>query len=99
MPVIVIWALTEGFTSLARKIVTIARNSCGALMAPARAPPSCGDFRLPGAIEDVTQRREAEREKDELLRQKDVLLEEMQHRGGRSLGKGNHFSPQRTSTL
>ena len=32
------------------------------------------------AIEDVTQRREAEREKDELLRQKEVLLEEMQHR-------------------
>ena len=32
VPVRVIWALTEGFTSLARKIVSIARNSCGALM-------------------------------------------------------------------
>ena len=37
------------------------------------------------AIEDVTQRREAEREKDELLRQKEVLLEEMQHRVANSL--------------
>ena len=34
VPVRVIWALTEGFTSLARKIVSIARNSCGALMGP-----------------------------------------------------------------
>jgi len=37
------------------------------------------------AIEDVTQRREAEHEKDELLRQKEVLLEEMQHRVANSL--------------
>lgn len=37
------------------------------------------------AIEDVTQRRDAEREKDELLRQKEVLLEEMQHRVANSL--------------
>jgi PAS domain S-box-containing protein len=37
------------------------------------------------AIEDVTQRRDAEREKDELLRQKDVLLQEMQHRVANSL--------------
>jgi two-component sensor histidine kinase len=37
------------------------------------------------AIEDVTRRREAEREKDELLRQKEVLLEEMQHRVANSL--------------
>jgi len=36
-------------------------------------------------IEDVTGRRALEREKDELLRQKDVLLEEMQHRVGNSL--------------
>ena len=32
------------------------------------------------AIEDVTERRDTEREKDELLRQKEVLLQEMQHR-------------------
>jgi chemotaxis protein methyltransferase CheR len=32
------------------------------------------------AIEDITERRAAEREKDELLRQKDVLLKEMKHR-------------------
>ena len=31
-------------------------------------------------MEDVTERRILEREKDELLRQKDVLLEEMEHR-------------------
>jgi two-component sensor histidine kinase len=37
------------------------------------------------AIEDVTQRRNAEREKDEVLRQKEVLLQEMQHRVANSL--------------
>jgi len=37
------------------------------------------------AIEDVTRRREAEREKDELLQQKEILLEEMQHRVANSL--------------
>jgi two-component sensor histidine kinase len=37
------------------------------------------------AIEDVTQRRDAAREKDELLRQKEVLLQEMQHRVANSL--------------
>jgi hypothetical protein len=37
------------------------------------------------AIEDVTHRRDAEREKDELLRQKEVLLQEMQHRVANSL--------------
>ena len=37
------------------------------------------------AIEDVTQRRDADREKDELLRQKEVLLQEMQHRVANSL--------------
>jgi two-component sensor histidine kinase len=36
-------------------------------------------------IEDVTGQRALEREKDELLRQKDVLLEEMQHRVANSL--------------
>jgi len=37
------------------------------------------------AIEDVTERRTLEREKDELLRQKDLLLEEMNHRVNNSL--------------
>ncbi len=37
------------------------------------------------AIEDVTERRDAEREKDELLRQKEVLLQEMPHRVANSL--------------
>lgn len=37
------------------------------------------------AIEDVTRRREADREKDELLQQKEVLLQEMQHRVANSL--------------
>jgi two-component sensor histidine kinase len=36
-------------------------------------------------IEDVTARRVLEREKDELLQQKDVLLDEMQHRVANSL--------------
>ena len=36
-------------------------------------------------MEDVTERRTLEREKDELLRQKDVLLEELQHRIANSL--------------
>jgi PAS domain S-box-containing protein len=43
------------------------------------------DLALLLAIEDVTQRHDAEREKDELLRQKDVLLQEMQHRVANSL--------------
>jgi two-component sensor histidine kinase len=37
------------------------------------------------AIEDVTARRAIERERDELLRQKEMLLEEMQHRVSNSL--------------
>lgn len=37
------------------------------------------------AIEDVTKRRAVERERDELLRQKEMLLEEMQHRVSNSL--------------
>ena len=37
------------------------------------------------AIEDVTGRRSAEREKDDLLREKDMLLEEMRHRVANSL--------------
>jgi hypothetical protein len=37
------------------------------------------------AIEDVTQRRDTEREKDELLRQKEILLQETQHRVANSL--------------
>jgi PAS domain S-box-containing protein len=37
------------------------------------------------AIEDVTERRSLEREKDELLRQKDLLLQEMNHRVNNSL--------------
>ena len=36
-------------------------------------------------IEDVTGKRSLEREKDELLRQKDVLLDEIQHRVANSL--------------
>lgn len=37
------------------------------------------------AIEDVTRRREVDREKDELLQQKEILLQEMQHRIANSL--------------
>jgi hypothetical protein len=37
------------------------------------------------AIEDVTRRRDADREKDDLLQQKEVLLQEMQHRVANSL--------------
>ena len=37
------------------------------------------------AIEDVTARRSAEREKDELLREKEILLAEIQHRVANSL--------------
>jgi two-component sensor histidine kinase len=37
------------------------------------------------AMEDVTERRLAKHERDELLRQKDLLLEEMQHRVANSL--------------
>jgi two-component sensor histidine kinase len=37
------------------------------------------------AMEDVTQRRAGEREKDELLREKEILLEEMRHRVANSL--------------
>lgn len=37
------------------------------------------------AIEDITRRREAEREKDDLLQQKEILLQEMEHRVANSL--------------
>ena len=37
------------------------------------------------AIEDMTRRREADREKGELLQQKEILLQEMQHRVANSL--------------
>ena len=37
------------------------------------------------AIEDVTERRAAEREMAELLQQKEILLQEMQHRVANSL--------------
>ena len=37
------------------------------------------------AIEDVTRRRDAEHEKDDLLQQKEILLQEMQHRVANSL--------------
>ncbi len=37
------------------------------------------------AIEDITERHAAEREKDELLSEKELLLQEMQHRVGNSL--------------
>jgi two-component sensor histidine kinase len=37
------------------------------------------------AIEDITERRAAEHERDDLLRQKDMLLEEMAHRIANSL--------------
>src|SRR4029078_9130769 len=36
-------------------------------------------------MEDVTERRVLEREKDELLRQKEVMLQELQHRIANSL--------------
>jgi len=36
-------------------------------------------------IEDVTEKRALEREKDDLLRQKDVLLDELRHRVANSL--------------
>jgi hypothetical protein len=36
-------------------------------------------------IEDITEQRALEREKEDLIRQKDVLLEELLHRVGNSL--------------
>jgi two-component sensor histidine kinase len=58
-------------------------------------------------IEDVTARRTLEREKDDLLRQKDVLLEEIQHRIANSLQiiagiilmKANTVSSEESRTL
>ena len=58
-------------------------------------------------IEDVTVRRTLEREKDALLRQKDILLEEIQHRIANSLHiiagiilmKANTVSSEETRTL
>src|SRR5947209_513985 len=44
-----------------------------------------GSTSLLVAIEDVTERRALERDKDELLRQKDLLLREMNHRINNSL--------------
>jgi chemotaxis protein methyltransferase CheR len=44
-----------------------------------------GNTSLLLAIEDVTERRTLEREKDELLRQKDLLLQEIDHRVNNSL--------------
>src|SRR6202171_2816643 len=45
---------------------------------------SGADMTILLGIEDVTGQRGLEREKEELLRQKDVLLEELQHRVGNS---------------
>src|ERR1700722_670618 len=58
-------------------------------------------------IEDVTARRTLERQKDELLRQKNVLLEEIQHRIANSLQiiagiilmKANTVSSEETRTF
>jgi len=58
-------------------------------------------------IEDVTARRALERDKDNLLRQKDILLEELQHRIANSLQiiagiilmKANTVSSEETRTL
>ncbi len=58
-------------------------------------------------IEDITARRILERDKDDLLRQKDVLLEEIQHRIANSLQiiagiilmKANAVSSEETRTL
>jgi two-component sensor histidine kinase len=58
-------------------------------------------------IEDVTARRVLEREKDDLFRQKDILLEELQHRIANSLQiiagillmKANTVSSEETRTL
>ena len=58
-------------------------------------------------IEDVTVRRTLEHEKDDLLRQKDILLEEIQHRIANSLQiiagiilmKANTVSSEETRTL
>ena len=58
-------------------------------------------------IEDVTVRRTLENEKDNLLRQKDILLEEIQHRIANSLQiiagiilmKANAVSSEETRTL
>jgi len=58
-------------------------------------------------IEDVTARSTLEREKDDLLRQKDILLEEIQHRIANSLQiiagiilmKANTVSSEETRTL
>jgi hypothetical protein len=47
--------------------------------------PSTGSTLMLLAIEDITQRRDVEREKDDLLRQKEMLLQEMQHRVANSL--------------
>src|SRR5207302_3965791 len=44
-----------------------------------------GSTSLLVAIEDITERRALERDKDELLRQKDLLLREMKHRINNSL--------------
>jgi two-component sensor histidine kinase len=58
-------------------------------------------------IEDVTERRMLERQKDELLRQKDILLDEIQHRIANSLQiiagiilmKANRVSSEETRLL
>jgi two-component sensor histidine kinase len=47
--------------------------------------PSYGGGAILISIEDVTERRATQRERDQLLRQKDMLLEEMQHRVSNSL--------------
>jgi two-component sensor histidine kinase len=58
-------------------------------------------------IEDVTERHKLERQKDELLRQKDILLDEIQHRIANSLQiiagiilmKANRVSSEETRLL
>jgi chemotaxis protein methyltransferase CheR len=47
--------------------------------------PQCPASAILLAIEDVTRRHDAEREKDDLFQQKEILLQEMQHRVANSL--------------
>ena len=61
---------------------TIGRRT---MLLNARQVVDAGPALLLLAIEDVTERRETEREKDELLQQKEMLLHEMQHRVANSL--------------
>jgi two-component sensor histidine kinase len=74
------YEVTHDFHNLGRRTMLL-----NARKMATSSEPNTGQIRILLAFEDVTARRTNERALSELLRQKEVLLEEMQHRVANSL--------------